>query len=52
MRDEPNVGREMRKLADEPLLPVERKLIAWSVGLGVVLLGLLVWLSRAWFPTG
>jgi hypothetical protein len=47
-----DVGREMRALPEEPLLPVERKLIGWSIGLGVVLLGVLVWLSRVFFPTG
>lgn len=26
----------------EPLLPVEKKLIAWSLGLGIVLLAILV----------
>jgi hypothetical protein len=33
----------------EPLLPVEKKLIAWSLGLGVVLLVVLIVLTRA-FP--
>ena len=44
------IGEELKRLPDEPLLPIERKLIVWSVGLGVVLLGLLVWLSRTFFP--
>jgi hypothetical protein len=30
----------------EPILPIERKLVAWSVGTGVVLLAVLVILSR------
>ena len=34
----------------EPLLPVEKKLIGWSLGLGVVLLGLLIWISNKFFP--
>ena len=50
MADQPNLKRELDTLADEPLLPVEKKLILWSVGLGVVLLGLLVWISRTFFP--
>jgi len=33
----------------EPLLPVEKKLIGWSLGLGVVLLVILIFLTRA-FP--
>jgi hypothetical protein len=51
MADEPKLAEELKKLADEPLLPVEKKLIAWSLGLGIALLGLLVWLSRTFFPT-
>ena len=35
----------------EPLLPVEKKLIAWSVGLGIVLLVILGVLSRMYPPT-
>jgi hypothetical protein len=45
--EQPKVGDEIRKMAYEPLLPVEKKLIAWSFGLGVVLLVVLVLLSRA-----
>jgi hypothetical protein len=26
----------------EPLLPIEKKLIGWSLGLGIVLLGVLI----------
>ena len=29
---------EMAKAPAEPLLPIEKKLIAWSLGLGIVLL--------------
>ena len=36
-------------LSDESLLPAEVKLITWSLVLGVVLLGLLVWVSDAFF---
>jgi len=36
----------------EPLLPVEKKLIGWSIGLGLVLLGILVWISYTFFPAG
>jgi hypothetical protein len=50
MADEPKLGEELKKLAEEPLLPVEKKLVAWSIGLGVALLGVLVWLSRTFFP--
>jgi hypothetical protein len=36
-----NVGEEFRKAQTEPLLPVEKKLIGWSLGIGVVLLVIL-----------
>ena len=45
------VGKEMAAMPYEPLLPVEKRLIAWSLGLGVVLLGILVWVSLRFFPT-
>ena len=45
--EQPRVGEEMRKMAREPLLPIERQLIAWSFGLGIVLLVVLVFVSRA-----
>jgi hypothetical protein len=32
---------ELRNAPVEPLLPVEKKLIAWSLGLGIVLLAVL-----------
>ena len=38
---QPNVGEEFRKAEVEPLLPVEKKLIGWSLGVGLVLLVLL-----------
>lgn len=50
MNDEPKLAEELRKMAAEPLLPVERRLIGWSLGLGVALLGLLVWISKRFFP--
>ena len=40
---------ELRGQADEPFLPAERKLVTWSLVLGVLLLGLLVWISDAFF---
>ena len=43
---------EMSKMEFEPLLPVEKKLIAWSIGLGIVGLGFLVWVSYTFFPAG
>ena len=43
---EAKLSEELRKMEREPLLPVEKQLIAWSLGIGVVLLILLVWVSR------
>ena len=44
--DEPKLSDELRNMEHEPILPIERKLVAWSVGTGVVLLAALVFLSR------
>lgn len=52
MEQQPKIGEEMRKMAAEPLLPIEKKLIGWSLGLGVVLMAVLVFVSRTWFPAG
>ncbi len=46
------LSEEMKKMEWEPLLPVEKKLIGWSIGLGVSLLGILLWVSHTFFPTG
>jgi len=42
----------MQKMPYEPLLPIEKKLIGWSLGLGVVLLVILVIISYTFFPAG
>jgi len=47
--EQPKIGEEIRKMPVEPLLPVEKKLIGWSLGLGIVLLVVLILLTRA-FP--
>lgn len=46
----PKLADELRKMEYEPLLPVEKKLIVWSIVLGVVLLGVLTGLSYLLFP--
>jgi hypothetical protein len=46
---EPEIGRELEQIPDEPLLPVEKKLIVVSLLLGGVLLGLLWWVSVTYF---
>jgi hypothetical protein len=47
---ESDLAREMAAIPDEPLLPVEKKLIVGSLVLGVALLGVLLWLSHYLFP--
>jgi len=43
---QPNIRQELAKAAVEPLLPIEKKLIGWSLGLGIVLLIILTVLGR------
>ena len=50
MPDEPKISEELKKMEHEPLLPVEKRLIAGSLVLGIVLLGLLIGLSNKFFP--
>jgi hypothetical protein len=40
---QPSMAEELAQQPYEPLLPVELKLIGWSLALGVVLLGVLGW---------
>lgn len=49
-KETPKLADEIKKMEYEPLLPVEKKLIAWSITLGVVLLVILVWVSKTFFP--
>ena len=41
---------ELQKMEYEPLLPVEKKLIVWSIAIGVFSLGFLWWISVTFFP--
>ncbi len=52
MNDQPKLSEELKKMEYEPLLPVEKQLIGWSIGLGIVLLAILVWVSYTFFPGG
>ncbi len=47
--EQPKFAEELEKMEYEPLLPIEKKLIGWSLGLGVCLILVLVWLSRVFF---
>jgi hypothetical protein len=46
---QPDIRDELRRAPVEPLLPIEKKLIGWSLGIGIVLLILLVLVNR-YFP--
>jgi hypothetical protein len=39
---QPDLKNELATAAVEPLLPIEKKLIGWSLGLGIVLLIVLI----------
>jgi hypothetical protein len=43
---ESNLQQELQKAPPEPLLPIEKKLIGWSLGIGLVLLAVLLLVSR------
>jgi hypothetical protein len=43
---QPDIREELEQAAVEPLLPVEKKLIGWSLGLGLVSLAILVIISH------
>ena len=47
--DQPNLNEELRNMEYEPLLPIEKRLITWSLILGVALIVILVWLSHTFF---
>jgi hypothetical protein len=48
-QEQPKIADEMGKMAYEPLLPVEKKLISWSLAVGIVLLVALAFVSRMLF---
>jgi hypothetical protein len=48
--EQPSLTTELAAIPYEPLLPAERKLIAISLLAGVVLLGILLWVSATFFP--
>ncbi len=45
----PRIGDELAKIPYEPLLPIEKKLIAWSLVLGALLMAVLLWVSTTLF---
>jgi hypothetical protein len=46
---QPDIRKELEKAPYEPLLPIEKKLIGWSLGLGFALLAILLVVNRL-FP--
>jgi hypothetical protein len=48
-KDIDRIKAEIGRMPHEPLLPVEKKLLGWSLGLGIALLIVLAFLSRL-FP--
>jgi hypothetical protein len=48
MSQQSDVRKELTNPVAEPLLPIEKKLIGWSLGLGIVLLLVLTLLARLW----
>jgi hypothetical protein len=47
--EEPKLSEELEKMPYEPLLPIEKKLITWSILLGLFLLGTLMWIDHVLF---
>jgi hypothetical protein len=43
---QPDLKSEINAAAVEPLLPIEKKLIGWSLGTGIVLLVVLIALNH------
>ena len=50
MTEETKIADEIKKMEYEPLLPAEKKLIGYSLALGVVLLGILIWINYTFSP--
>ena len=46
---QPDLKNEINAAEVEPLLPIEKKLIGWSLGLGIVLLVILIAINH-FFP--
>lgn len=43
---------ELQKMEYEELLPVEKKLIGWSIAIGVIALGIMVLIRYTFLPVG
>jgi cell division protein FtsL len=49
-KEKTKISEELEKMEYEELLPVEKKLILWSIAVGIILLGILIWVSYTFFP--
>jgi hypothetical protein len=47
--EEPKLAEELQRMEYEPLLAIEKKLIVWSLVIGLCSIGVLVWVSRSFF---
>ena len=47
--EQPRLVDELKKMPYEPLLPIEKKLVLWSLLLGVALLAVLIAADRLFF---
>ena len=52
MADQPKLSEELKKMEYDEMLPVEKQLIGWSIGLGIALLFILYGVSVMFFPSG
>ncbi len=50
MPEKSKLAEELKKMEYEEILPVEKKLVGWSIALGIILLGILIWISYTFFP--
>lgn len=44
--NQPKIADELSRMEDEPLLPIEKKLIVWSLLIGISLAVLLAWVGH------
>ncbi|OWK36259.1 hypothetical protein [Fimbriiglobus ruber] len=49
---ERETAEALAQVEAEPLLPIEKQLIFGSLALGAALLGVLLWVSATYFPSG
>jgi cell division protein FtsL len=48
-REKTKISEELKKMEYEEMLPVEKKLVLWSIAIGIILLGILIWVSYTFF---